>query len=384
MQSEAAHDPHAASQDSKAVRRLTWILLLLLQADAGAQTVRLLPDLAIAESEYRDAQEAWLKNDPNLERDLFKANPNDIRRRIRRAASLRDDVMVKKEVYLSSLVKRFDDVKTRLLETKDAHLPTDQLKASLNREQTRLLSEQERLELQIRDLPPGDEYALLRRSMEAERNDLVALQNNVALRIRSMDRAGAAQDAAASFADPLEKNLEELGKFWKGERERAVRTRASWARLYQSMEGAIDAKSGPEVKSKTKLAPNASPAAPIPVIVPGSRGMTGAWFYRSQPGAWIGFGEPDSVLLQLHKNGDLVDGIYLAKLPGRGDTRFLSLALQGRLLSDRQARVQWSSQRPPAHGEMMLKLGLDGRLLVQRLNSNDSYIPKGMEVLLPQ
>ena len=88
--------------------------------------------------------------------------------------------------------------------------------------------------------------------------------------------------------------------------------------------------------------------------------------------------------LDIRKAGDRVEGRYIARLPGRGETRMLDLTLQGSLISDREARVQWTSQRPPAHGEMSLKLGADGRLLVHRLNSGDSYIPGGMEVLLRQ
>ena len=70
--------------------------------------------------------------------------------------------------------------------------------------------------------------------------------------------------------------------------------------------------------------------------------------------------------------------------PGRNADAGPDITLQGSLISDREARVQWTSQRPPAHGEMSLKLGADGRLLVHRLNSGDSYIPGGMEVLLRQ
>ena len=39
----------------------------LRSALAAAQSVRYIPDLAVAESEYRNAQEAWLKNDPDLD-----------------------------------------------------------------------------------------------------------------------------------------------------------------------------------------------------------------------------------------------------------------------------------------------------------------------------
>jgi hypothetical protein len=46
------------------------------------------------------------------------------------------------------------------------------------------------------------------------------------------------------------------------------------------------------------------------------------------------------------------------------------------------AQVHWRSQTPAAKGEMEIKVGSDGRMLVTRTQSNDSYIPRGMEVLL--
>lgn len=347
--------------------------------------------MAVAESEYRDAQEAWLKNDPNLEQDLYKRNREEIRGRIRRAAALRDDVMVKKEVYLGLLVKRFDDLGHRLSGLGDAKIPAEQLKKDLEQEQSRLLNEQERLEALIRDLPPGDEYSLVRRAMEAERTDLVGLQNSVALRIRSLDKMGATQQAAADLSrgDGLEQKIGELKQIWEDERARAVRARATWAHYYQALSQSLDAKPAPASVEPANdrpraLAPLPPPASAQTPSATASVVLMGSWVYRSQPGAWVGYGEPESVTLQIQRTGDRIEGRYVARLPGRGETRILDLLLQGTLLSDREARVQWTSQRPAAHGEMSLKLGADGRLLVQRLNSDDSYIPRGMEVLLRQ
>ena len=82
--------------------------LLILPALLLAQTPVYRPSIAVAETEYREAQEAWLHNDPNLMNDLFKSNKEEIRGRIHRAASVRDTMMaqVKKEVYLNLLIQR--------------------------------------------------------------------------------------------------------------------------------------------------------------------------------------------------------------------------------------------------------------------------------------
>ena len=178
------------------------VLLFAAAALCSGQSVRLVPDIAVAEAEYRDAQEAWLHNDPNLERDLFRGNPAEMQARIRRTASLRDTVMVKKEAYLGLLIQRLQGTLGTLQQVSSTatDLPLDSLRKDLEVQQAHILDDQERLEALIRDLPQGDEYFLVRRELDAERNELINLQNNVALRIRSLDSAGKAQEAIKSAA----------------------------------------------------------------------------------------------------------------------------------------------------------------------------------------
>lgn len=369
--------------------------LLFASAAAGAQSVRLVPDMAVAESEYRDAQEAWLRSDPDLERDLYKRGREEMRTRIRRAATLRDDAMAKKEVYLGLLASHFDTIRTRLASPESGGIPVEQIKRDLEREQSRLLAEEERLESLMRDLPEGDEYALVRRAMEAEKNDLITLQNSVALRMRSLDRIGASQQAGSepAAAESLAEKLDEIGRIWAGEHARATRERAAWAHYYADLETSLSAGAtapqAPDTARRVSGGRNGSDAAVQPGLgtgnrIPRQKTMDGAWTYESQPGAWTGFGEPEAVRLELKRSGNDIEGTYVARLPGLHDIRQVSLVLRGRLVSDREATVQWVSQRPAAHGEMELKLGSDGRLLVQRVSSDDSYIPTGMEVLLPR
>jgi hypothetical protein len=368
-------------------------LLLMMPAAASAQSVRVVPNMAVAESEYRDALEAWLRNDPNLEQDLYRRSREEMRTRIHRAASLRDDAMSKKEVYLGFLAGHFEDIRARLAIPAAGGIPVEQIKRGLEQERARLRAEQERLESLIQDGPQGDEY---RRTMEAEKSDLIALQNTVDLRMRSLERIGASQRAdAETDAEALGEKLDEIGRVWASEHDRAVRERASWVRYYKDLEDSLSHNTdagGPHPagrrtsRSRDGNNPSAQPAAATqPASMSGRlRTMDGAWVYASRPGAWTGFGEPQSVQLELKRDGTDIEGTYVARLPGLRDMRQLNLSFHGRLLSAREAKVQWVSQRPVAHGEMELKLGSDGRLLVQRLSSDDSYIPTGMEVLLPR
>ena len=207
------------------------------------QKVELVPDIAVAESEYRDANEAWLKNDPDLAKDLLKGDPEDVRRRIHKAAALRDDAMAKKQTYLGLVIERLQAARKRLPQTGEDLIPTAVLKRDLQAQQARVLNEQERVEGLLRDLPQSDEYLIARRALNDERSNLVTLQNDVALRIRSLESISEAQQAiVAAPVESLTQDLDDLLNTWEEERAGAARQRSKWAELYRAMERDLDRK----------------------------------------------------------------------------------------------------------------------------------------------
>jgi hypothetical protein len=349
--------------------------------------VEVIPDIAIAEAEYRDANEACLQNDPNLERDLFTADTDQVRRRIHRAAGLRDDAMAKKEVYLKAEILRLQNLRSRLSQGETGAIPTGTLRKSLEAQQAHTLDEQAKVEGQLRDLPDGDEYLLVRHALDEERTNLINVQNNIAQRIRSLESIDKAQQAiqSASGGDSLAQKLDEVVKLWGQERDSTARQRAHWAQLYTAMEQALD-KKGPPPGAPRKGSPKkpSSSAGSPPPATTRAGGFAGTWTYRSQPGAWTGYGEPEAVTLELHPESETLRGTYTARLAVRSGFHDIQLALAGPRQPGSAIRLHWTSQTPAAEGEMDLKLGADGRLLVERSQSGDGYIPRGMEVLLPQ
>ena len=343
------------------------------------------PTLGVAEQAYRQAQEAWLGEDANLSAELLTGNPVDMHKRIGRKRALSDDMMEKKVVYFDQIIKRFADMRGRLAGAGDSQLPISELRKGLEDEQSKLLGDQDRLDALMRDLPQGDEYSLVMRELTAEKTALVNLQNTVAQRIRAVDQMDKAQQVGVEIEakDPLEKKLDSIQTIYNEERERAKRQKLTFDRIYSLMDNAVDegkvpAGNKPAAKpDKAKLPPKASRA-------PAAASFAGVWFYESRPGAWTGFGEPVSVGLSLSYAGELLTGSYIARLPGRNDLRDLSLTLTGEETSPGTAKVSWVSQMPPAKGEMILRLGGDRRVLVERTTSNDTYFPRGMEVLLPR
>jgi hypothetical protein len=372
------------------LRRIAALPLLFASVLLG-QALRLVPDIAVAEAEYRDAQEAWVHNDPTLEKDLYNTAPDQMRQRIHRAAQLADDAMVKKEAYFNLFVRRMEDMRAKLGDAQGPGIPTASLKKDLDQQQSRLLGDQDRLDLLLRDLPPGDEYALVRRQLEGERADLISAQNNIAMRIRSLDNMDKAQQSTAG-AEDLNAKMDEILKVWQQERDSAVRQRPAWARLYQVMESSLS-KPAPTAAPKTaaaakapakgNAAATARPTTAAATAAP-EGGISGVWTYTSQPGAWTGYGEPEMVKLDLHiDGGGAVRGVYSARLPVRGGVRDVELALEGQASpTATSAQAHWRSQRPAAEGEMEIKVGSDGRMLVARTQSSDSFVPRGMEVLL--
>jgi hypothetical protein len=369
------------------------VLIPLAQLGLG-QELRLAPGIAVAEAEYRDAQDAWLRNDPTLEKDLYKANPAEMRQRIHRAASLRDDVMVKKGVYLDLLAQRTRETRKLLGESSSAMVPAATIKKDLETQQMRILADQDRLDLLLHDLPQGDEYLLVRRALEGERADLINAQNSLALRIRSLDTIDKTQQATAG-ADEIAKKLEEIAKIWESERDRAARQRSAWNKLYDLMEQSLD-------KPGTEPAPRPAAAAKAPERPPAQTrtaapaaarttapaepqtALAGAWKYVSAPNAWSGYGEPEFVQLDLTAGPDgALRGSYWARLPVRNGKNEVVLTLKGQApASATSARIHWTSATPAAEGEMEIKIASDGRMLLERVESNDSYVPRGMEVLL--
>jgi hypothetical protein len=378
----------------------TWktvpILLVALAPFLAGQNVTLVPDIGVAQAEYHDAMEAWLHNDRDLEKDLLTGEREQMRRRVRKAAALRDEVMVKKQSYLDLIVQRLKETRTHLAPANASEIPVSDFRKDLEAQQARMLSDQERLNDLLKEIPVGDEYFMVRRALEAERSSLINLQNTVALRIHALGNLDKAQDAirGASGGETEAQKLDEILKVWDEERAAAIRQRSTWAGLYKTMEQAIDDRAGAQKKGAgskgnqqkpapgSRKPPAAAAAAGAPAPAGNDTGLAGTWVYRSQPGAWSGYGEPEMVTLELHRDGAILGGTYTARLPVRSGVNPVQLSLAGPWPAGNSVRLHWTSQTPVTEGEMEFKLASDGRLFVERIQSRDSYIPLGMEVLL--
>ena len=225
---------------------------LLVIPGARAQSIEVQPSLATAQAQYRDAEETWIKADPNLEADLYGARPSDMRLRIRRAAGLRDEVMQKKLTFLNFMVSRFDELQNRMGASKTLSTPTQDFRKDVEDEHTRLRDEQDRAEQRLRELPKSKEYSQVRYTIEAEQSALLNLQTTIERRVHALEELSKAQEKTVGQAqtDDLTNKVAELRKIWESERERCVRSRKSWANYYDELEKSLGKKTLPK-RSRT-------------------------------------------------------------------------------------------------------------------------------------
>jgi hypothetical protein len=269
-----------------------------------------------------------------------------------------------------------------LAELETGHLPVEKLKTDLEQDQSRILSEQDSVEAMIREFP-GEDNVLIRHHLEEERSRLVNLQNNIARQIRSLDNLGGSPGSLRSLLDRQQADMDAILKSYTEERDSVIRRRAGYAAMYSEMHLSVDAASGPaQPRTANPKPPKGTPAKPNTAKAAPAAGMAGRWIYRSQPNAWTGYGEPASVELDLRvEGGTTLRGSYTARLPVSNGMHDVHLTLEGAFTSANSAKLRWQSVRPPAQGELLLRLGADGRLLIERSQSGDSFVPVGSEVL---
>ena len=369
------------------MRRASVVLLLAAPILIGQTLTPIPQEIATAEVAFVEAEDAFLHADPTLERDLHKVSPAEAHRRIERAAGLANEAMNKRQVYLDLLILRTRQLRDHLAGLDTAHLPVEKLKSDLEQDQFRILAEQDSVEALIHDFS-GDDNLLIRHHLEDERARLVKLQNDTARQIRSLSSLGGDPGALRALLDKEQAGMDAILKDYGEERESVARRQAGYARMYAEMHLSVDAvAAAPPARNTRAKPPKSSPgnrgasapadtakASPAPALA-------GAWIYRSQPGGWTGYGEPAAVSLELRLEGDTLRGRYRARLPAKSGVHDVDLTLEGPAVPADSAKLHWKSVRPAAEGDLLLKLGADGRLLIERPLAGDSFVPVGSEVL---
>lgn len=247
------------------MRNLAPRVMLFLGLAAGClgQAVRVAPGISVAEAEYSDAVHAWSHADPDLAKDLLQAPADQIRERIRHVAALSDDAMAKKRSYLAEIVLRLQKAQKQITDHAPERIPADAIRRNLPEEQARIESQRDSVQTMLRELPPGSEYAGLRRGLEVERDRLEALHNDLAARYSALDSLDRAQrDVDFAETAGLAQQLAAVVQFWERERDDVERQRADRQEIYAAMQRAVDANAGIGTTAGGKAAAGKKKAQP--------------------------------------------------------------------------------------------------------------------------
>ena len=381
-----------------AKRRLqvTGPVLLVICHVCVAQTPRMPPprqNMAVAKSEFEDAVDAWRQYDPNLERDfaLATAGPAGIKVRIRRAAELREIASAKHQAYVDLIISRIQVERSEWAKEADPTIPVDARRKSLQFDQGQTQAALEDVEARLRALPEG--AADLRQMYEEQRNTLRNQSGVIAANIRTLDNIGKEQAVRPDLMREIALEDDAVLESWKKVRSDAIDEAARFKDYYSAMERDLDKRMeaiAPKTSSRSASGKankgtaigGASIGIPKEGASAGLTNLVGAWIYRP-PGEWRGYGEPQSVTLELSLDGDTIRGTYTARLPTPGGLQDVRFSVEGRLRSRGTIRLRWTSQNPPGTGDMDLSLGADGRLSVERRGkSGKTTIPDGVETLV--
>jgi len=125
-------------------------------------------------------------------------------------------------------VQRLKETRTHLAPANASEIPVSDFRKDLEAQQARMLSDQERLNELLREIPEGDEYSWFAARWRRNGAALINLQNTVALRIHALEHPRTnprTPSAGASGGETEAQKLDEILKVW--DEERAVRNPAS-------------------------------------------------------------------------------------------------------------------------------------------------------------
>ena len=376
---------------------VTWAVFLVICQVSAAQTPRLPPpqqNIAVARSEFEDAVDAWRQGDPNLEKDfaLATADPARIRVRIRRAEELREVASAKHQAYVDLIIRRIQIERRDWAKDANPTIPVEARRKSLQLDQAQTQAALEDIEVRLRALPEGG--GDLRKMYEEQRTNLRNQSGVIAANIRTLDNIERGQAVRPELMQEIAQEDDEILKGWEKVRSDAIVEAARFKDYYSAMERDLDnrvaaiapkapsrSRSGKTNKNSSKV--DATLNSPKEGASTGLADVAGNWIYR-QPGVWRGYGEPQSVTLELRLDGDTLRGTYTARLPTPRGLQDVQFSVEGgRPQSGGVIRLRWTSQSPAETGNMDLSLGADGRLSVdRRRKSGTAIIPDGVETLL--
>jgi hypothetical protein len=350
-------------------------LVLALSRLCPAQKPALPPQdkVALAKSEFEDARQAWIKNDPKLEEDfaLGKGDPAAMRERIRRAADLQHVVAEKEIAYYDLIISHTEAGRNEPAQTAPATVPVETKRKLLVDELALIQADIADRDARLKALSEGDRD--WRRLYEDQLANRRKQADRIAAQLRTLDELGNAQAEGPSRVQEITQGTGEVLKNWEKIRADEVEEAARFKDYYSAMERNVENRiAAGAPKSRSRAAGKGSKSASQGVANP-----------ADVAGAWIGSPGTQGVTLVLRLEGDTLRGTYTVRLAGPGGPQDIQLPVEGKVQPRAPIRLHWTSRNPAAAGDIELSLGSDGHLSVNRhRTSGEAAIPDAVETLL--
>jgi hypothetical protein len=359
---------------------LIWPLVVLLVAPCIAQKPSPSPDFgqsALVSNIGRasDAWSAWETSDAGLEQRVFSLPMVDGRDQVQRALSEFLAYLDRRRQYGDSVSAYIDSSRVK---PQDKNMVTLD---AVNRDQLEVLGVSlARLQAKLEALQTESGWAQIRRSVQQERSDVLALQSSRRDKI-TVDR-------------PLGRSLPDASSitslaYRDSERQLRDALQKLWIRYYQSLVDAVEQRPDGSVPLIVKLPTNAAAGLTALPAVPSSPAtndnpLVGTWIYREGSLQFNDVAEPHQVILELWLEQGLLRGRYRADLQAfDGTTKHVDLKLRGRFVPGHDQTLEFQSADPDTSGKVVVEgpdvTGL--HVMLVRLVESGGTIPRGREIL---
>jgi hypothetical protein len=357
-------------------------VLAVLPARAFAQAPSPSPgfgqtNLIALSEQVSSAWDSWEKSQPDLEQSVFSLPMVDARTRIQRALSDFLAYLDRRRQYSDAVATYIESFRlnpgTRPAVTAEA----------VSSDQVQLLGiSLTRLQAKLEALRAAPAWAQIRRSLQQDRSDVLALQASRRGEI-TVDRPLDRSRAAAPSVSPI--------VYRESERQTRDALQKLWTRYYQSLVDAVEQKPAGSAPLITKLPVTPAPggaATVTPVAANAAPAdnnpLTCTWIYTEGSQQFNGVAEPHKVMLELWMEQGLLLGRYRAELPAfDGTTKHVDLNLRGRFTPGHDQTLEFRSADPDASGKVVIEgpgsTGLD--LMLVRVVESRNPIPRGRESL---
>jgi hypothetical protein len=368
------------SRADNLIALVAWLVCggVVCGGTAMAQVLPRAPDYsdgAIAESAEQagSAWKAWLMADRDLERDVANAPMVEARERIQRSFSALLNFTDKRRIY----GERVADYIERYRPETAGRKPFVNVEV-VNRDQLELLGiSLSTVQARLDSLRDTAGWAAIRRTVQADRSDIMALQN-----ARRDEIPVELPIGPAVPPRPLSVIV-----YRDSERQARELVERVWTHYYQALVDEVERKSGtsrPLVASITppEHAPEPAPSATAP-RVSGPDRVAGTWRYVEGSQQFNGVEEPHQVLLELFVEKGALTGRYRGTLTDFTGTHNVDVRLQqmAGAKGSSDIRLQYQNPEQNLSGQITVEgpgaSGLD--LMVVHMDA--AGIPKGREIL---